>query len=211
MAAVAAAQILLTFALVMVTAYYAYQTRRTAEVMEESIRAQQRPHLVMQMMRNRDPSGGWCSVSITNEGFGPAIDAQLAVTFHPATRRRTQRRDVRVSLIAGDTRVEVIGPEKSNGSPLSFDELCRDFDRIELCGSVVDSLGERIEVDYEIRDLRPFARHDEVGFHVRHDRLIGEVRHIAGHLGGMANELAILRQGLREKAAETQELNVVPF
>lgn len=187
-------EVLLPLALVLITGYYALQTRKTVSVMEDSIRAQQQPRLVMQVGRGGD---FWSGVWIMNEGSGPAIDPFLKVSFipPPATNRQTHRQEVRVSVISGDLRVAVDGP-KRDGDVVGFDTLCRDYDVIRLEGEMTDSLGQRHVVRQELKDLRAFARHSEVGFEVEHERLLKRLLDMTMGLHRVVAQLSGIREVL---------------
>lgn len=189
-----ATDLLLPLALVLITGYYALQTRKTVNVMEESIRAQQHPRLVMQVGRVGD---FWAGVWIKNEGQGPAIDAFLQIFYvpPPGTNRWTFEQQARVSVISGDLQVQVDGPKRKD-EVINFDTLCRDYDTIRLEGEFTDSLGERHQVRQELKDLRAFARHSDVGFKIENDRLLTEATRIGHTLARTSGELRLLREGL---------------
>lgn len=155
--------------LVLITAYYAFQTRNTVTAMQastratleatdRSIRAQQMPRLALQVYSHGETEAG---VQITNVG-GPAIDADLSIEFVPHTHRNllgTVRRH-RFSIIESPQQIMVAGPLKADGEEgqtIPRKELCQDYDRIVVRGNVTDSLGDHHEIEETIEDLRPFA------------------------------------------------------
>jgi hypothetical protein len=69
-----------TAVLVCVTGYYAFQTKRMAETMRESLEAQMRPFVVVQV-KNRETNAQLLDVIVRNCGGGPAFDFRC--TFDP--------------------------------------------------------------------------------------------------------------------------------
>lgn len=72
---------LLTLVLVVVTAYYAWQTQRTVQEMRRARSAAVLPRLAVSV-KALGAGVGWPEVA--NIGPGPAIDAEVRLSFQPA-------------------------------------------------------------------------------------------------------------------------------
>lgn len=76
------AMVMLTLALVLVTLYYAWQTRQTVREMREARHAQVRPHLVP-FFRYNEPGVGIGAIYIVNLGQGSALDIDATMSLEP--------------------------------------------------------------------------------------------------------------------------------
>lgn len=203
--------------LVLVTAYYAVQTRQTVKAMEAATRAQQMPRLVMQVASvPKGRSDGRAAVWVWNDGNGPAIDAFLTIRFIPprATNVPEHKQDLRVSVIAGDVRVEVNGPPGVDGEIMTSERMCQDYDTVRLEGQVMDSLGKRHQVHQELKDLRALALRKDAGYFVKHERTLAAIHGIGAQLFGINQELEQMREELAKKergAASPPTEDEVPF
>jgi hypothetical protein len=74
--------VVLTLALVLVTLYYAWQTRQTVREMREARHAQVRPHLVP-FFRYNEPGVGIGAIYIVNLGQGSALDIDATMSLEP--------------------------------------------------------------------------------------------------------------------------------
>jgi len=72
----------LTLALVLITLYYAWQTRQTVREMREARHAQVRPHLVP-FFRYNEPGVGIGAIYIVNLGQGSALDIDATMSLEP--------------------------------------------------------------------------------------------------------------------------------
>jgi hypothetical protein len=76
------AMVSLTMALVLITLYYAWQTRQTVREMREARHAQVRPHLVP-FFRYNEPGVGIGAIYIVNLGQGSALDIDATMSLEP--------------------------------------------------------------------------------------------------------------------------------
>lgn len=184
--------VMLVAVLVGITAYYAKQTRRSVEVMEESVRAAQRPYLAMQVCWVGDTYAG---VRVSNVGRGPALDADLKVTYVPrkTSHRDTEHRCWRLGLMEPGRRMFVEGPTGTGGEMVNRETLCADYERVSLTGSVRDSLGEVHGVDLHLMDLRDFHDLERAGVDLQDDR-------IERSLGRIARSVSQLSYGVERLA-----------
>jgi hypothetical protein len=74
---------ILTGALALITAYYAWQTHRIVREMRATRAAQVLPHLVT---RIRHYPGGGGVLRILNAGLGPALNVDVVITLEPENR-----------------------------------------------------------------------------------------------------------------------------
>jgi heme/copper-type cytochrome/quinol oxidase subunit 2 len=70
----------LTAVLVMVTAYYAWQTYRMVVEMRQDRRQRETPKVVLDL---RSEGAAFAPPSVCNIGLGPALDVDVTMTFVP--------------------------------------------------------------------------------------------------------------------------------
>lgn len=145
-----AASILLTLALVLITAYYAWQNRRMVDEMREARIAQILPRLRPTV---HSLGAGLGRLRVVNVGPGPAIDVDLEIRMEPGN-------DWVVRWTA-----PVIGPGEhhdfwprdagqSTGAILRLDALTERYQDFRIIGSMQDVVGRHHVIDerFEIRE-----------------------------------------------------------
>jgi hypothetical protein len=121
---------LLTGALVLVTAYYAYQTRETVKELRGARAASIMPKPAM----NFDYVGGPNFFAVlANTGTGPALQVDLTMSYEPGGPRIGWRSP----LMSVGERVRFLGPEGIHVTT----ELIDKYERVVLSGSCLDALG----------------------------------------------------------------------
>ncbi len=143
---------ILTAVLVAITAFYAWQTRKMVGEMWRARLLSVLPKLVIDF---RHRGAGFAEIVVRNVGQGPALDADLELTFEPLPGSALQRvsRPWRTSVIAPGEEHRFYPPDNAIGHPMHMDSLVAAFGRITLRGTCDPSLGDRVTVDDEMADL----------------------------------------------------------
>lgn len=139
--------------LIAVTIFYAVQTRNTVSAMREGNRAAQMPHLALQFTWVQRRYAG---IAVENVGSGPAKSLNLTLMFYPVpTRNELTEEKVRleVPLLRAGRTILVRAPAR-NGVPRTLRELCDNYDRVTLTGSIMDGEGTEWPVNEEMENLR---------------------------------------------------------
>jgi hypothetical protein len=137
-----AAALILTFVLVVITGYYAVQTKRTVDEMREARRAAVRPRIVL-VLEYDDLRNG--AVWIENIGLGPASDVDVVVRFEPSG---MSWRIVKSLLRPGDRRYWNPGQPREQSKPQIYhaDAQLPNHTHISVVGHCSDLLGNRHEI-----------------------------------------------------------------
>jgi hypothetical protein len=149
---VAIFQALIAGVLVLITGYYAIQTHRMVTEMKRARVLAVVPKIAIDLDFER---AGMTRVEIRNVGQGPALDADLAVEFIPATGSEAEHvsRAWKPKLITpGEVHFFLPPTIPSAG-------FASDFERVDFRGTFRDSLGTMYRVEESIADLT--ARWDE--------------------------------------------------
>jgi hypothetical protein len=126
----------LTAALVLVTAYYAYQTHETVQELRRARAASIMPKPAM----NFDYVGGPVFfVVLANTGTGPALEVDLTMSYEPEGPRIPWKSP----LMSVGERVRFLGPEGIH----HMTELIDKYERVVLTGSCLDALGGTCDVN----------------------------------------------------------------
>jgi hypothetical protein len=125
-----------TGVLVIVTTWYAWQTRRMAAEMESARAAQLRPHLALDVHKEQ----GAVFLRIVNAGVGPAMSIDVLLTSEPGTLVRIPFRTPVLAPRAGQVFVlhEGTGPTVADLKQLVKTHGVK---RVNLTGVFVDALG----------------------------------------------------------------------
>jgi hypothetical protein len=129
--------------LVLVTAYYAWQTRQMAKEMRSARLLSLLPKLVLDI-KMIGPTYG--DVLVRNVGPGPAIDADLTLTFEESEAGEREEREWLAHVIAPGEDHEFL-PAQGIGS---MDELVAKHPTIALTGTIRDALNQTHSVDERI-------------------------------------------------------------
>jgi hypothetical protein len=182
----------LTLALVVITAYYALQTRQTVEEMRRARGIAVLPRLVISI-KVLGAGNGW--PQITNVGPGAAIDVDARMTLEPSGPDVPWQSHV----IAPDEAHELFVPnaDKPGQTFYRIDELTSRWTHLHLVATYRDALGgihrtdERVEIRewwaivQAARERLTYEPLDEIG---------KELKKISGHLQTIASEARTLRQ-----------------
>ena len=133
----------LTAALVLITGYYAWQTRGTLKEMREVRRLAALPRLVLDLHM---ATPIYAMLVVQNVGPGPALNGDLEIVFEGASAGTDSMRRWRPHLISSGEKHQFLPPEGVG----SLDALAAAFPRVILRGHVHDGFGERHTVDERI-------------------------------------------------------------
>jgi len=126
----------LTAALVLVTAYYAYQTRETVK----ELRGARAASIMPKPLMNFDyVGGGFFFVVLANAGTGPALKVDLTMSYEPEGPRIRWTSP----LMSVGELVRFLGPEEIR----LMTELIEKYERVVLTGSCLDALGGTCDVN----------------------------------------------------------------
>ncbi len=129
----------LTAVLIIITAYYAWQTRRTVVEMQRTRSAAMRPHLSVGF----DHLGARKAfVKVTNSGPGTAFNVRLNIDFGPGASSSAWHSPL---LAAGASE-----RFKPPGDEYSMDKLSELYERINVLGRCTDAEGEEIAFEDSI-------------------------------------------------------------
>lgn len=140
-----AALVVLTAALVLVTAVYAYFTARMVTEQREGRLLSIRPTIALDIAMR---SGTLGEIAVRNLGPGHAVGLELVFTFEPLPERRSWTAH---TILAGDERR--LQPPKSDAGLMHMPELSEQGVRVRASGAVTDVLGQGHEINEEL-DLR---------------------------------------------------------
>jgi len=176
----------LTGVLVIVTAYYAYQTHLTVEEMKAGRSAHVFPHLVPAMKMF---GGGGGVLRVTNAGPGPALDVNIRIALEPGGQERPWHAPV---VAPGEHHEFIPDPDGPNGL-MDLDALTAKYSTYRLRGTYKDALGTAHTVD-ESFDIREFWETTKAVEHLMPE---DHVRDIAKALKKLADEVPKWTEGIR--------------
>jgi hypothetical protein len=126
--------------LVVVTSYYAWQTKQMAIEMRRARLLSLLPKLVLDIAM---PGPTFGLVVVRNVGTGPALEADLRLGFEGTTEAEREERFWLAHVIAPGENHEFLPPQAVN----SLDDLAAQHPVITLRGSHLDALGQSHAVD----------------------------------------------------------------
>ena len=143
-----------TVVLVIVTGYYAWQNHQMVGEMRQARIDSVRPHLVasLEFIGTRH-----FAVRVSNVGQGPALDADLTLTFASLPDGPgDDRRRYRPAVVQQGEHFTFLVPdvEGQRGRMMDATEVSMAFDRIEFRAMVTDGNGERLAQGNTIADLK---------------------------------------------------------
>lgn len=174
----------LTAVLVVVTAYYAWQTYQMVVEMRRDRRERAMPRVVLDL---RSEGVGFVPPSVCNVGLGPALDLDVKMTYVPRngasltgvdfTTRRWRSR-----LVASGERARFLPPTDAVGQPLHMDRVAELFRAVRLEGTCQASVGEPVTIDEEVGDLAELWELAKGSWHLVDDepdkRIVNELKEI---------------------------------
>jgi hypothetical protein len=138
---------ILTAALVVVTIYYAWQTRQTVKELRNARGASIFPRIRATVF---SPGAGNGFVHITNVGTGPALDIRATVTFQPGGPPTPWRSQL---LLPGETSELQMRSTKDPDGTFRIEDVIADHPHLHLDARYLDALGEEHHVDERL-DIR---------------------------------------------------------
>jgi hypothetical protein len=196
--------LLLTFALVAITGYYAWQTQQMVKEMRRSRELGVLPRITLDL-------GYLGPVYVTpvirNVGAGPALNADLTVTFEPADPDNDAPvvRELRRNVIAPGEQFRLMPPDDGPGRVMPTQKLAATYVRIRATGTMADSLGQQHQVDEVFEELEQWRQLlgdlllDEHPVAKAIDKLSREVKELRGEVAKIRREAE--RPYLRKLAA----------
>lgn len=143
-----AATVLLTAALVAVTAYYAAQNRRMVREMAKTRELSVMPKLALEFHR-LGPTA--MTVAIKNVGLGAALQLDVWLRYEPAPGHSVkEERRWRRNVLAPGEQKDFLPPGNLDGNS---NTLTANFRSIRLTGSMKDALGNKHSVEESFDDL----------------------------------------------------------
>jgi hypothetical protein len=144
------ATVALTFVLVLVTAYYAWQNHQMVKEMRESRRLGVRPSFGVDL---RFLGAGFGVVSVGNFGLGAAFDVDIELRFEPLDAARAPEvRRWRKGIVAPREEHRFYAHDDS-GDVIGIDALVERVRCIRILGTATDGLGNPVAVDDRLQDL----------------------------------------------------------
>jgi len=143
----------LTLALLFVTGYYAWQTRRTVEEMRSARTQAVQPKLAINI--------DWMTfapampmVELRNVGLGPALHLDVLITFEPRGEAMgdSDRPWTTNVLMPGEAHL-FFSPNVA-GQPLDNERFVAAVRAVRLTGSVQDALGNELHIDEAVENLK---------------------------------------------------------
>ena len=141
----------LTAVLVIVTGFYAWQTRRTVDELRKARAVAVRPHLALRL-HEVDPTVTF--VQVINVGSGPALDVEVEVRFVALsdTSEAVESSMIQEPAMAPGEFLDAI-PMGPGQQVLNTAALAARVARIELRGTMVDAFGTPYPVEDTLTDL----------------------------------------------------------
>jgi hypothetical protein len=140
---------LLTAILIIVTAYYAVQNRRMVRELAAARELTVLPKLALEFLR-LGPAA--MDVLVSNVGPGPALDVDVRLVFEPRPGGNAGREEHRWrrNLLAPGEQKDFLPPGDLNDN---LNRLPREYQEVQLVGSMKDVLGKAYVVDEVFADL----------------------------------------------------------
>jgi hypothetical protein len=128
--------VVLSFALVLVTGYYAWETHRMVGEMRKARGAQLLPKLTVGV---KSVAGGYGFWRVLNAGPGPAIEVDLQIAPEPGGQPRRWNDPV---VLPGESHEFIPATSRGGGSKeYLLDNLTKLYSHLRLTGSYRDALG----------------------------------------------------------------------
>ena len=187
------ATLVLTFALVVITAHYAWQTQRMVREMRDSRELSVLPKITIDLTYlgplNAVPT-------LTNVGSGPALNADLEVVFEPVDPdvQPPEVRRLRWNVIAPGERIRLFPPDAGNRL-MTTDEMATRYARVRVRGTAGDSLGNQRPVEHCLEDLEQWSQL------IRDTRVLADeppAKEIAKEVKALAREMRDTRREIEQ-------------
>jgi hypothetical protein len=146
----------LTAALVLITAFYAWQNWRMAREMAQARATAILPHLALDW---HVVGPMHAMVRVASVGVGPALDVSFSVTFVPIDpTEQAQVRQLTSNVMAPGTITDLM-PVFGEQQPFqTMEQIGQVFARIELSGTMKDAAGRPHEIQDALTDLANWQR-----------------------------------------------------
>lgn len=182
----------LTLALVLITGYYAWQTRQTVREMKRARGVAVLPRLAISM-KALGAGTGW--PQIANVGPGPAIDVSAYITYQPSGPTIPWRAHV----VAPNEAHELFppDPDKQGERVYHIDNLTKHYTHIHLRATYEDALGGAHTTDDRVEIREWWQVLQDANERLPHDpaqEVVKQLEKIDRHLDKLASEARTLRQ-----------------
>lgn len=182
------AETLLAGALVLVTAYYAWQNHRMVKEMRAARAAQLLPKMLV-MIHHRPAGHGF--LRVVNAGPGPAIDVTLQLELEP----RGPAREWSSKVVApAESHDFIPSPKEEPNGLLHLDALTERYSHVRLLGTCRDALGGQHEID-ERFEMREYWTKVKAAVHLKPDEW---ARDTVKHLERIQKDLHSIARDLQE-------------
>jgi hypothetical protein len=188
------ATLALTFALVLITAHYAWQTQRMVREMRDSRELSVLPKITIDLTYlgplNAVPT-------LTNVGSGPPLNTDLEVVFEPIDpdAHPPEVRRLRWNVIAPGERIRLFPPDAEGNRLMTTDEMAARYARVRVRGTAEDSLRNRRPVDHCLEDLQQWSQL------IRDTRVLADeppAKEIAKEVKALAREMRDTRREIEQ-------------
>lgn len=174
--------------LVLLTGFYAFQTRRSVKAMEDSLeesrharKASMMPQFVLQLSWRyavvATPDDALAGVRITNVGGGPAKQVEFTIVYHPPERahQSEQRRRYFFNAFTPGQRVWDHA-RSSDGDRVTVRQLPQVYEKVTVSGTYIDALDIQQTFEGQVDNLERYVDQLEEGFDVEDSSRSGEAR-----------------------------------
>ena len=191
---------ILTAALVLITAYYAWQNRAMVREMRQARGVPLLPKVVPTL---RLLGAGHCLPRITNIGPGAATDVDVNVGFAPGG---PVRRWISPIVVPGEIHDFYIQEESQTPDLTIADQLITKYSQLTLQGSYKNVIGESFTVDetVDIKELWELAKSSQ-HLQPQEDPLAKRMKELHGELKGIHKALERMVRALERQVEEPNE------
>lgn len=198
----------LTLALVLITAFYAWQTQQTVREMKTSRRLSVLPDLRPDL--HTSAVGNVATFSLTNTGQGPAIDVNVRLIYK-ATRAvagTTTEYTWRAHTIAPGERHEFYPPMVEDEQPTTIDQLVDHFSEFRVRGEMKDSMDTVHSVDLELDRFKEYRDIEQESGHARSldpaTRTADALQNILRAMNQTVRQLAAIKRAIEEREEQSE-------
>jgi len=179
------ASVLVTFVLVLINAYYAWQTRKTIREMEKARKAEFIPHVRAEL--------SWLGptflvLKATNFGKGPANNVKAEITFLPSNEKRIWEEVV----LSPNESIRIFLPEGN------MEKVCEKSAKITVKGEYKDIFGQIFKID-EAMDAKDFIEQAKQLQQLLERDIAREVEGIKKELKNVVTEVREIRRELERQ------------
>jgi len=179
------ASVLVTVVLVVINAYYAWQTRQTIREMERARKIEFIPHVRAELI--------WLgpidlALKVTNFGRGPATNIKAEIVFLPSNEKRIWEE----SVFSPNESIRIFLPEGN------IDKVCEKSAKITLKGEYQDIFGQTFKLD-DLIDAKETVQQVKQLHVLLEKDIADEVEGIRDELKKVADEAKSIRRKLEKQ------------